>query len=118
MDCNEQLTRWLYKRLVHRYRHASLVDTYNFLFSDVQQGSGLLQQTKASDNRRKLLSSLAELKTKDVLLNYTTEDIKNGRKVTDVRYTITAAPDFIKEQKAANKRERQTFNTLLVDKPG
>lgn len=109
MDCNEQVTRWLYKRLVHRYRHASLMDTYHFLFSDVQQSSGLLQQTRESDNRRKVLSSLDELQEKGVLLRYTAQDIKDGRKVADVKYTVIAAPDFIREQKAANKRASQNL---------
>ena len=120
MDCNEQLTRWLYKRLIHRYRQASLVDTYHFLFSDIRQSSGLLQQGRDIDNRRKVLSSLDELQEKSVLLSYAAEDIKEGRKVIDVKYTITAAPEFITEQKAANKRDRQNRNkghTLrLVDK--
>ena len=120
MEFNEQLTRWLYKRLIHRYRHASLIDTYHFMFSDVKQNSGLLQQGTDRRNRTKLLSSLNELQAKGVLLTFTTQDIKNGRKVIDVKYTITAAPDFIKEQKAANKRDRQTldkgYTLRLVDK--
>ena len=120
MGCNEQLTRWLYKRLVHRYRQASLVDPYHFLFSDVQQSSGLLQQTTNGRNRAKLTSALDELQQRDVLLSYTSEGIKDGRKVVDVKYTITAAPEFVREQKAANKRERQNLDkakTLsLVDK--
>ena len=120
MGCNNQLTRWLYKRLVHRYRHASLIDTYHFLYSDMKQGSGLLQQGRDIDNRKKVVRSLKELQQKGVLLTYTAEDIKDGRKIVDVKYTTTAAPDFIKEQKAANKRERKNLDKAhmlhLVDK--
>lgn len=120
MDCDRQLTRWLYKRLVHRYRHASLMDTYHFLFSDVQQGSGLLQQGTDRHNRSKLVSALGELKEKGVLLSYTVEELKDGRKVVNIKYTVTAAPEFVREQKAANKRERDNLHkahTLrLVDK--
>jgi len=120
MECNEQLTRWLYKRLIHRYRQASLMDTYHFLFSDVAQGSGLLQQGREDRNREKVISALDELQEKGVLLTYADEGIKTGRKITDVKYTITAAPGFIKEQKAANKRVRQNSDKAhrlhIVDK--
>jgi hypothetical protein len=120
MDCNEQLTRWLYKRLVHRYRHASLIESYHFLFSEVKQSSGLLQQATDRRNRKKLLSALDELKGKNVLFRYTAEEIKGGRKVADVKYIVTAAPEFIGEQKAANKRDRQNFDKArhlrVVDK--
>lgn len=121
MKFNEQLTRWLYRRLVHRYSYASMLDTYHFMFSDVKQSSGLLRQTKESDNRRKILSALDELVNNDVLLKgYITEESKDGRKVVDVKYTITAAPEFVKEQKAANKRARNNLDKAnklrLVDK--
>jgi hypothetical protein len=112
MRCNEQLTRWLYKRLIHRYRQASLIDTYHFLFSDVAQGSGLLQQGRESRNREKVFSALDELQEKSIILSYKAQETKKGRKITDVKYTIIAAPDFIREQKAANKRAK----LQLVDK--
>ena len=110
MECSEQLTRWLYKRLVHRYRHASLLETYHFLFSDVKQASGLLQQGTDRRNRKKLLSALDELQGKEMLLKYETKEVKEGRKIIDVKYTVTAAPNFIKEQKAANKRHNQNLD--------
>ena len=120
MECDDQLTRWLYKRLIHSYRHASLMDTYHFLFSAVQQGSGLLQQGTGNDNRKKVVRALEELEAQGVLLSYAAEPIRDGRKIADVKYTVTAAPDFIKEQKAANKRARQgreeARNVPLVDK--
>lgn len=122
MECDGQLTRTLYKRLVHRYRHASLLDTYHFMFSDIKQASGLLEQGTDGRNRAKLADALNELQEKHVLLSYMSEDVKEGRKVTDVKYTVTAAPDFIREQKAANKRDRENFDKAqklrLVDKSG
>ena len=120
MDCDNQLTRWLYKRLIHRYRYASLIDTYHFLFSDVQVGSGLLQQGTNNDNRKKVIRSLDELQLKGVILSHTVENVREGRKIMDVKYTMTAAPEFIKEQKAANKRAKENLDKAmrlqLVDK--
>lgn len=107
MEFKTQVARWLYKRLIHRYRQASLMDTYHFLYSDVQQSSGLLQQNIERRNRAKLASGLDELVEKGVLFSHTAKEIKEGRKIVDVKYTVTAASDFIKEQKAANKRALQ-----------
>jgi hypothetical protein len=79
-----------------------------------------LQQARDIDNRRKMLSALDELKNNGVLLNFDANELKESRKVVDVKYTVTGAPDFIREQKAANKRERDNLTkaqTLhLVDK--
>lgn len=111
MEFDSQLSRWIFKRLVHRYRHASLIDTYHYMYSDVKQNSGLLQQDRDADNRKKVIAALDELQNKGVILSYKAEEFRQGRKVTDVKYTLTAAPEFIKEQKAANKRV-----SALVDK--
>ncbi len=83
------------------------------MYSDVKQGSALLEQASERDNRKKVIAALDELVEDGVLLSYEAQEIKEGRKVTDVKYTVTAAPDFIREQKAANKRA----SLQLVDKP-
>lgn len=121
MECKEQLTRFIYKRLIGRFINANYMNTYHFMYSDIKQGSGLLRQSKESHNRQKVLSCLEELKEKSVILSYTTEERKDGRKIVEVKYTVTAHPDFIKEQKAANKRENlqemeAQKSGLLVDK--
>lgn len=104
MECDEQLTRWIYKRLVHRFRQASMLNSYHFLFSDVERNSGLLQQGTEQRNREKVISALEELKEKQVLCSYTSEAQKEGRKIIDIKYILQATPGFITEQKAANKR--------------
>ena len=107
-DCKEQLTRYLYKRFVNRFIYANLTNTYNFMYSDIKQASGLLQQGREADNRKKLVSALNELIERGVLLKYDTDEQIEGRKIVDVKYTVTAAPDFIAEQKAANKRRKDS----------
>jgi hypothetical protein len=104
MECKEQLTRFLYKRLVNRFIHANYMNDYHFMYSDIKQASGLLRQKSERENRRKVLSALEELKVKKVMLSYKADDRKEGRMIVDVKYTITAHPNFITEQKAANKR--------------
>jgi len=123
MECKEQLTRFLYKRLVNRFIHANYMNDYHFMYSDIKQASGLLRQSSERENRKKLLSALEELKAKKAVLTYKAEERKEGRAITDVKYTITAHPEFIIEQKAANKRAslhqlEAGKNGAIVDKSG
>jgi hypothetical protein len=107
MSCDEQLTRWLYKQLIHRFRQASFVNDYHFMYTGLERDSGLLQQGRSNDNRRKVLAALDELVSRGVLMGYDTDSRKQGRKIIDVKYTVRPAPDFVGEQKAANKRGRE-----------
>ena len=111
MNCNEQLTRWIYKKFINRFKQASLLNDYHFMFSELRE-SGLLQQSKESDNRRKVISSLNELVKKGVLMNYEMDERKEGRKIVNVKYTVIATIDFVKEQKAANKRSSDTLRKI------
>ena len=123
MSCNEQLTRWLYKRLINRFTQASHITTYSCMYSDIKQASGLLQQNKEGNNRSKILSAFEELKEKGVIQSYVTDERKTARAITDVKYTIKATPQFIKEQIASNKRTTdiktiaQKSGIRLIKKP-
>lgn len=104
MDLGDALSRWLYKRLINRYKQASKTDLYTIHFAEIKQSSALLQQKDDRGNRKKVLSALIELKESGALEDYQCEEIKTGKAVIDVKYTLSPSDDFIKEQKAANKR--------------
>lgn len=103
MRCNEQLTRWIYKRLINKYTQASLMNDYHFTFVDLKN-SGLLQQARDVDNRRKVIRALEELKSRDVISYYEIKEKKQGRKIIDVVYNVTSSSTFADEQKASNAR--------------
>ncbi len=103
MKCDEQLARWIYKKLIMRYVNASFLNSYHFMYSELQQ-SGLLQQATEIKNRRKANYALNELIEKNVIASYSEDFRKIGRKIIDVKYTVTPTSEFISEQKAANKR--------------
>lgn len=103
MSCDSSLSRWLYKRLIHRYRQANYMNDYHFMYEDLK-GSGLLQQSREIDNRRKVINALEELISRGVLMRYVLQEQKNGRKILNIKYTLFPSTDFISEQKAANKR--------------
>jgi len=101
MECDEQLSRWLYKRFINKFRQASITNNYHFMYSLIAEESGLLQGTIDQAKRRKVHSALEELKGLGVIRDYTIDIRKENRRITDVKYNITASHEFIKEQKAA-----------------
>ena len=78
------------------------------------KNSGLLQQSNERRNRAKVISALNELIKREVLKSFDPKPKKNGQKIVDVIYNVIAAREFIKEQKAANKRV--TDNTKALNK--
>ena len=110
MQCNEQLTRWIYKRMINRFTQANMTNDYHFMYSDLKN-SGLLQQAREIDNRKKAIRSLNELKEKKIIRSFTTDDRKEGRTIVDVKYVVVPTNEFVSEQIAANKR-----NALKKDK--
>lgn len=103
MSCNNQLTRWIYKKLIHRFRNANLMNDYHFMYADLKN-SGLLQQSRESDNRKKVLDALDEIVTRGVINRYDSQERYEGRKIVNVKYTLYPSSEFVGEQKAANKR--------------
>ena len=104
MTCDTQLGRWLYKRLIHRYRQANHMNDYHCLFSTVREASGLLQIAD-KHARAKVLLALDELVEVGIIKsNYRVEKIKNGRTIADIKYTLYPTRAFIAEQIAANER--------------
>ena len=53
MSLSTQLARWLYKRFVHRYKQASMIDTYHFTYSTVREESRYLQGKTERNNRKR-----------------------------------------------------------------
>lgn len=108
MECDEQVARWLYKRLIHRYKQAAINNDYHFTFSSIVKDSALLQQASEHHNRQKLKAALDELVRKKVIRDYQIELKKEGRKIIDTTYTVFPTSEFIQEQKASNKRYSNT----------
>lgn len=105
MDCKEQLSRWLLRRLINRFTYASVMTTHHFMFSTIKAESGLLRGQNERKSRAKVITSLEELIEKGAIMHYEIAEKREGRKIVDVKYTITPTHEFSAEQKAANKRE-------------
>jgi hypothetical protein len=69
----------------------------------------------AGSDRKKMLDALEELKGQGFLMSYEVRETKEGRKIIDVKDTVTASHDFRTEQKAANAAAKNR-QLGLVDK--
>ena len=107
MSHKTHLARWLHKILAHNYVNASLMVPYNVSFSALRRDSGLLDCRRRNDGVRKLESALQELVEQRVLLSFAKEDLRGARnKIIDIHYVLTPHSDFVRQVKAANKRQR------------
>ena len=113
MHCDGQLTRWIHKQLIHRFPHASLMNSYHFMYTNLKRDSGLLQQGRDIDNRHKVLAALDELVSRGVLMSYEADIRKEGRKIANLKYTLRASPSFIRDQKASHKRHNDSKTGAL-----
>ena len=85
------------------------------MYSTVKAESRYLEGKTEYDNRKKMRNALEELKGRGVLMAYEVQKVKEGRKIIDVKYTVTASLDFRTEQKAANAAQKKR-QLALVDK--
>lgn len=99
------LSRWLHKRLVHRYRNANVMTPHLFALSDIERDSGLLNNSRMSANIKALETVLDELKGEFVLMRWEGSKVYEGRKIIDVNYRVFATSEFTSEVKAAHKRQ-------------
>lgn len=89
------------------------MNNYHIKYSTIERDSGLLQQSSSRDNRKKVISALNELKNKNVIQNYQKEESKRNKKIYDVLYTMTPTMSFVGDQKAANKRYKNSTDSLI-----
>ncbi|WP_295623204.1 hypothetical protein [uncultured Lamprocystis sp.] len=113
MSLSSQIARWLHKRLSHNYTNASFMDPYEILFSSIQRDSGFMTYARTNDNLQALEAAFAELQSSRILNAWTrVEKRREGRKILDIKYSLHAHSDFIKDVKAANARLKDSRSTF------
>lgn len=114
MSLDSQLARWFHKRLSHEYVNAALMSPYTILYSTIARDSALLSD-RPVDNRKAVTAALSGLKERGVLFCFDQSQRLDGRKITDVLYTLTPSRDFVAEIKAANKRAADGHARAFAD---
>ena len=107
MKHNTQLARWLHKQLVLKYTFAELTKPFEMRYSTIRRDSGLLsgyaRERAAIDA---LDRAFQELKTRDIISSYERKDETGPRKkLLDVSFRIWPSLAFVREAKAANRRQ-------------
>lgn len=102
------MARWLHKYLVLKYTFADYTKPFRLHYSTVKRDSGLLgeyaRERAAIDALQK---ALYDLKESGVLSAVERGDVTGPRKkLLDIVFTIWPSFDFVKEVKAANKRQQ------------
>ena len=108
MSLSTPLARWLHKRLSHQYINAGMLQPYNILLSSITRDSGLLHHSRTSANVETVEEALEELKKTEVLWWFKKDDRRQGKKITDILYTLQPSNNFIDEIKAANARQKHS----------
>ncbi|NOU23312.1 MAG: replication protein [Methyloglobulus sp.] len=107
MSHTSQLARWLHKVLSHNYVNAALTVPYCISLASIKRDSGLLECKRINDDVRKLENVLKELIEHKVLFGYTKTDKRGDRnKIDDIDYVLSPHSDFVRDIKAANKRQQ------------
>jgi len=110
MSHSTQLARWLHKKLSHNYTNASYTVPYQIWLSTIRRDSGLLEYKRPNDTVRKFEDALTELKDNTILLSFNREEEARGdrNKILDIKYSLSPHPEFVKDVKAANKRQKDS----------
>jgi hypothetical protein len=101
------IARQLHKRMSHHYTQASITQPYHILLSTIIRDFGLAEYARPSLNFSQVIKALDEMKSKDVILNYSvqkTTDPGNRNKLIEAKFTLTPHPFFASETKKANHR--------------
>jgi len=113
MQCRSQIARWLLSQLVLKYTQAALGNSFEMRYSTIKRDSALLggykqerQAVAALDDAWEELQNTADDLPAPALTKVTKSEQRGRRaKLEDVIYTLYPSPEFVAEQKAANRRQ-------------
>jgi hypothetical protein len=110
MNHSTQLARWLHKQLSMKFTFASMTTVFEMRFSTIRRDSALLDGYKLQRQAVAALdAAFNELRVRGTLLALRKNEERGTReRLEDVVYTITASRNFVREMKAANKRQAMT----------
>lgn len=115
-----QLARWIHKQLILKYNFASKVQLFEMRYSTIKRDSAMLDAyTRQRAAQEACDFSINELVENGVLTSIDRRVETGGRgKILDIVYQLNPSLEFVKEVKAANKRQgnstaREKFSTIV-----
>ena len=106
MKCTTRLSRWLFTQLVLKYTQAAVSNTFDMRFSTIHRDSAQLSgYARIRDAITAVDEAFEQQKSLGTLLHVKKTELRGRRKkIEDVVYTLYPSPEFVREQKAANRR--------------
>lgn len=103
MGCaTDPFTRWLHKRLTHRFRNADLLRPYPMAFSSIKKESQFFLDDRISRHIKRIDKAIEELSKANILLRVE-QDIKRGtgrgKPIIDAVWKIYPHPSQVSERK-------------------
>jgi hypothetical protein len=118
MSHSTQLARWLHQQLVLKYTFANHLAPFETRYSTIKRDSGLLDSySRDRAAIGALEQAFRELTQRGVLYGCDRKDVTGpNRKLVDVVFTVHPSLDFIRETKAANKRQAITHRSAPANR--
>lgn len=103
------LSKYLYSRLIMNWKQAHKDYPYTFSMNAMVEQSGKsVSKTTHQNIRRRMESAVQELVNANIIQSYDKELIKEGRKIIDLKYTISPSSSFVKETLKSNASQKKT----------
>lgn len=120
MNHSTQLARWLHKQLVLKFTFADYTRAFEMRYSTIKRDSGLLNNyIRERAAITAVETALEDLKQSDsdtgnaILQKVSREDVTGPRKkLIDVIFRVWPSVEFIREVKAANKRQNDSTRQI------
>lgn len=110
MRCSTQLARWLISQLVLKYTQAAVLNSFEMRYSTIKRDSALLGGYKLERQAVAALDSAwDELTELGALARVVKTEQRGARsKLLDASYVLYPSAEFAAEQRAANRRQRDS----------
>ena len=107
MGYRTALARWLHRHMASDCRNAGIMHPVKISLSYAIANSGLPNHARMRDRAKVMEEAIMELKSaaRPPIVTHETNQIIEGRTVTDVHYVLYPSPAFIGTVKAANRRQ-------------
>lgn len=114
MSHESKLSRWLHKYIVLKCTGADIIKPFSIHYATIKRDSGLLNEyTRERAAIDAVERAFEDLKSKGVLNDCKRDNVIGPRKkLLDVVFTIWPSFDFVKEVKAANKRQNDGMQKI------
>ena len=108
MSHDTQLARWLHRHLVLKYTYADAFKPFLMRYSTIKRSSRMLNAyTRNRDGVKAVEVAFAKLVERGILSRCDRQDETGPRKkLIDTVFTVRPSTNFIRETKAANKRQQ------------